>query len=83
MAYDEVGDGHGEVERRRSQQHAGEASKRIVTRNPIDHGMGVSNESDPFHIVPIQFKNFTPVGTAIRNDMKAKKGSGTPPVRNM
>ena len=34
-------------------------------------------------MVPIQLKNFTPVGTAIRNVMKEKNGSRTPPVTYM
>ncbi len=54
-----------------------------VTRNPRLHNMGVSNVSCPFHMVPIQLKNFTPVGTAIRNVMKLKKGRRTAPVANM
>ncbi len=33
--------------------------------------------------MPIQLKNFTPVGTAIRKLRKAKKGSSTCPVANM
>ncbi len=57
--------------------------KRKVIRNPVAHSIGVSKESEPFHMVPIQLKNFTPVGTAIRNVMKAKKGSSTPPVTYM
>ena len=49
----------------------------------MDHSIGVSKVSDPRHIVPIQLKNFTPVGTAIRNVMKEKNGSSTAPVANM
>ena len=30
------------------------------------NSIGVSKVSWPFHIVPIQLKNFTPVGTASR-----------------
>ena len=56
---------------------------RKVTRKPIDQSIGVSKVSDPFHIVPIQLKNFTPVGTAIRKVMKEKNGSSTPPVTYM
>ena len=33
---------------------------------PTDHSIGVSKVSWPRHIVPIQLKNFSPVGTAIR-----------------
>ncbi len=50
---------------------------------PIENSIGVSNVSWPFHIVPIQLKNFTPVGTAMRNVMKAKNGSSTAPVAYM
>src|SRR5690242_11731622 len=53
------------------------------TRNPSDHSIGVSNETDPRTIVPIQAKNLMPVGTAIRNDMIEKNGSSTAPVANM
>src|SRR5687767_11609726 len=56
---------------------------RKVTRKPTDHSIGVSKEIDPPHIVPIQLKNFTPVGTAIRNVMKEKNGRFTAPVTNM
>ena len=34
-------------------------------------------------MVPIQLKNFTPVGTAMRNVMKEKNGSRTAPVAYM
>ena len=34
-------------------------------------------------MVPIQLKNFTPVGTAMRKVMKEKNGSSTAPVGNM
>ncbi len=34
-------------------------------------------------MVPIQLKNFRPVGTAMRNVMKLKKGNNTAPVANM
>ena len=33
--------------------------------------------------MPIQLKNFTPVGTAISNDSALKNGSSTTPVANM
>lgn len=56
---------------------------RKVTRKPTDHSIGVSKESDPPHTVPIQLKNFTPVGTAIRNEVSEKNGSSTWPVANM
>ena len=48
--------------------------KRNVTRKPIAQSMGVSKVSEPRQSVPIQLKNFTPVGTAIRKVMKLKKG---------
>ncbi len=54
-----------------------------MTRKPTDHSIGVSKDSDPLHIVPIQLKNFTPVGTAIRKDRSEKNGSSTAPVANM
>ena len=57
--------------------------KRNVTRKPIAHSMGVSKVSEPRQSVPIQLKNFTPVGTAIRKVMKEKNGSRTEPVTNM
>ncbi len=56
---------------------------RNVVRNPIDQSMGVSKDMDPPHIVPIQLKNFTPVGTAIRKDIPEKNGRLTLPVTNM
>src|SRR5699024_2855324 len=56
---------------------------RKVARNPIDHSIGVSKVSFPRHIVPIQLKNFTPVGTAMSIDMMAKNGSSTAPVAYM
>ena len=54
-----------------------------VTKKPIDHNIGVSKDNEPRHIVPIQLKNFTPVGTAINIVSAAKKGSRTPPVTYM
>ena len=56
---------------------------RNVTRNPSAHSMGVSKVNCPFHMVPIQLKNLTPVGTAMRKVMKEKNGSRTAPVANM
>ncbi len=56
---------------------------RNVVKNPSDHSIGVSNESEPPHKVPIQLKNFTPVGTAIKNVMNEKNGRFTAPVTNM
>src|SRR5690625_7996371 len=51
--------------------------------NPKDHSIGVSKVSLPCHRVPIQLKNFTPVGTAINMDMTAKNGNSTLPVAYM
>jgi hypothetical protein len=45
--------------------------------------MGVSKVTDPRHIVPIQLKNFTPVGTAMSIVMNEKNGSSTAPVTYM
>ena len=56
---------------------------RNVTMNPIAQSMGVSKVSFPRHIVPIQLKNFTPVGTAMSIVMTAKNGSSTAPVAYM
>jgi hypothetical protein len=54
-----------------------------VTRKPIAHSSGVSNVTEPRHIVPTQLKIFTPVGTAISIVISAKKGSRTDPVTYM
>ena len=43
----------------------------------------VLSVSDPRQMVPIQLKNFTPVGTAIMNVMNEKNGRFTAPVTNM
>ncbi len=50
---------------------------------PTENSIGDSNVRWPFHMVPIQLKNFTPVGTAIRNVMNEKYGSSTAPVAYM
>src|SRR5438445_224887 len=47
---------------------------RKVTRKPTDQSSGVSNESDPRHSVPIQLKNFTPVGTEVSSVFQTKIG---------
>src|SRR3954470_14832258 len=52
-------------------------------RKPIAHSIGVSNVRWPRHIVAIQLKNFTPVGTAIANEARLKNGPLTAPVVNM
>ena len=56
---------------------------RNVVRNPMANSIAVSSEICPRHMVPTQLKNFTPVGTAIRNVMNEKNGSSTAPVENM
>ena len=56
---------------------------RNVTMKPTQNSIGVSNVNCPFHMVPIQLKNFMPVGTAIRYDMNEKNGRRTAPVANM
>ena len=57
--------------------------KRKVTRKPMEKIIGVSKLRFPFHMVPIQLKNLTPVGTAMRNDMAEKYDRRTAPVVNM
>ncbi len=54
-----------------------------VIRNPIAQSIGVSNVMDPRHIVPIQLKIFTPVGTAMSIVISEKNGSSTEPVTYM
>src|SRR5699024_3970974 len=46
-------------------------------RKPRVNSIGVSYVIDTFHMVPIQLKNFTPVGTAISIVMKAKNSRMT------
>ena len=53
------------------------------TRKPRLNTIGVSNVIDPRHIVPIQLKIFTPVGTAMSIVMSEKNGSSTAPVTYM
>ncbi len=57
--------------------------KRNVVRKPSEKISGVSKDRDPPHNVPIQLKNLTPVGTAIRNVMNEKNARSTEPVTNM
>ncbi len=57
--------------------------RRKVIRNPRANSIGVSKESEPFHRVPTQLKNFTPVGTAMSSEASEKNGSSTWPVANM
>ena len=54
-----------------------------MQRKPRLNSIGESKLIWPPHIVPIQLKNFTPVGTAISSDSQLKKGSSTAPVANM
>ena len=54
-----------------------------MTRKPQANIIGVSKVIFPFHIVPIQFTNLIPVGTAMRNVVREKKGSSTAPVAYM
>src|SRR5690606_11897987 len=56
---------------------------RKVTMKPTAKSIGVSKVIWPFHMVPIQLKNFTPGGTAIRKVMNEKYGSSTAPVAYM
>lgn len=56
---------------------------RKFIKKPIVKSIGVWNEIEPRHIVAIQLKNFTPVGTAMRNETKLKNGLLTEPVVNM
>jgi hypothetical protein len=68
----------------------GEASMMPVTppirkanRKPIENSIGGLEGELARHMVPIQLKNLTPVGTAIRSVMNEKNGSSTAPVVNM
>ena len=45
---------------------------RKTIKKPTANSIGVSNDTEPRHIVPIQLKNLMPVGTAIRYDIKLK-----------
>ena len=57
--------------------------KRKVIKNPITKSIGDSKVTCPRHIVPIQLKNLTPVGTPIKKVIKEKKGRRTCPEANM
>jgi hypothetical protein len=74
VAHDEVGVGDVEVKRWRARMMPVSPPKRKVVRNPTVQSSGVSKDREPPHIVPIQLKNFTPVGTAMRKVMPEKKG---------
>ena len=54
-----------------------------VTKKPITQSIGVSKVTWPRHIVPIQLKNLTPVGTPIKNVIKEKNGRRTCPLANI
>jgi hypothetical protein len=54
-----------------------------VTKKPITHNIGVSKVTCPRHIVPIQLKNLTPVGTPIKKVINEKKGRSTCPLANI
>src|SRR5829696_1663669 len=56
---------------------------RNVTMNPSANFIGVVKLIWPCHIVPIQLKNFTPVGTAINIDTPEKYELLAAPVANM
>ena len=56
---------------------------RNVTMKPMANFIAVGNVMLPPHIVPIQLKNFTPVGTAINIESPEKYASCTAPVVNM
>ena len=56
---------------------------RNMLRKPIAKSIGVVKLIWPRHMVAIQLKNFTPVGTAIRKVITEKKGRKTLPVVNM
>lgn len=73
-----------EIQRRAGQQHARQATEQ-ERRDEADRERRRCLERQlAFHIVPIQLKkNLMPVGTAIRNVMKLKKGSRTAPVAYM
>ncbi len=56
---------------------------RKFSRKPIENSIGTRRTELAPHIVPIQLKNLTPVGTAIVNVIAEKKGLSTTPVVNM
>ena len=53
-----------------------------VIKKPTVQSIGVSILIEPRHIVPIQLKNFTPVGTPIKKVINEKNGNKTWPVAN-
>ena len=54
-----------------------------VTRKPKTQSIGVSKVTWPLHMVPIQLKNLTPVGTPIKKVINEKNGSSTWPLANI
>src|SRR3954469_13368659 len=56
---------------------------RNVTMKPMANFIALGNTMLPPHMVPIQLKNFTPVGTAMSIDRPEKYASVTAPVANM
>ena len=54
-----------------------------MLRKPSAKSIGDVKLIWPRHMVAIQLKNFTPVGTAIRKVITEKKGRNTLPVVNM
>src|SRR5436305_1201838 len=59
------------------------APVRQVFHTLYRNGSGVWKVSDPPHLVPIQLKNYTPVGTAMSIVVNAKNGSSPCPVTYM
>ncbi len=80
---DEIRVGHVEVERRRGEDDTRQSAEGERDEEADGQMIGVSKVIEPRHIVPIQLKIFTPVGTAMSIVMKAKKGSRTEPVTYM
>lgn len=83
MRDDEVAVGDVEVERGEVMMTPVSPPKVKVTRNPVAKIIGVSKVMEPRHIVPIQLKIFTPVGTAMSMVMREKNGNSTEPVTYM
>ena len=56
-----------------------------MATKPMANSIGVRNRNEPFHMVPIQLKIFTPVGTAmsIVDSEKADTATGPRPTANM
>ena len=62
----EIAVGDVEVDRRAASITPVNPPNRNVTRNPQANSIGVWKLICPFHMVPIQLKNFSPVGIAIK-----------------